>query len=113
MHPSPVNSNFTKNAAKIKVMDDFYKFATGPEVVPEQIFRKIGRSQVLGDLGITAVLLRLVTKMLDDCFFASAFAAFAGLLPDYKEHAVKAGLTRHLGASLPAKGHKHADGSSS
>ena len=102
VHPSPVHSNFTKNATKIKVMDDFYKFATGPEVVPAQIFRKVGRAQVLGELGATAVLLRLVTKMLDDCFFASAFAAFAGLLPDYKEHAAKSGLTAHTAGNKRA-----------
>jgi len=108
VHPSPVNSNFTKNSAKIKVMDDFYKFATGPEVVPEQIFRKVGRSQVLADLGPTAVLLRLVTKLLDDAFFASAFAAFAGMLPDYKEHAGKAGLTQHLFRGARVRGSKSA-----
>ena len=42
------------------------------------------------------VLMRLVTKLIDDNFFAAAFATFAAYLPDYKEHAAKAGLTRHL-----------------
>jgi len=83
-HPSPVNSNFLANTKKIKVMDQFYTFATGPEAVPDMIFRKVGRGQVLADLGGLALGLRLVTKLLDDCFFSSAFAAFAGMMPDYK-----------------------------
>ena len=91
-HPSPVNSNFLANTKKIKVMDQFYTFATGPEAVPDMIFRKVGRGQVLADLGGLALGLRLVTKLLDDCFFSSAFAAFAGMMPDYKEHAGKAGM---------------------
>jgi len=96
VHPSPVNSNFLANTKKIKVMDQFYKIATGPEAVPDMIFRKAGRGQVLADLGLLAVGLRLVTKLLDDAFFSSAFATFSGGMPDYQEHAVKAGLTRHL-----------------
>ena len=77
-------------------MDDFYKFSTGPEAVPPMIFRKCGRGQVLADLGPVGLLMRLVTKLIDDNFFAAAFATFAAYLPDYKEHAAKAGLTRHL-----------------
>jgi len=89
-HPSPVNSNFLKGTAKIKVMDDFYKFSTGPEAVPAMIFRKAGRSQVMADLGPVAVVMRLVTKLFDENFFASTFAAAAGFLPDYKEQSAKA-----------------------
>ena len=45
--------------------------------------------QVLADLGMVAVLMRLVTKLFDDNFFASTFANFAGFLPDYKEQSAK------------------------
>ena len=44
---------------------------------------------MLADLGMVAVLMRLVTKLFDDNFFASMFANFAGLLPDYKEQSAK------------------------
>ena len=49
--------------------------------------------QVLADLGPVAVMMRLVTKLLDDNFFACAFSACATLLPDYQRLAVKAGLS--------------------
>jgi len=90
VHPSPVQSNFLVGTAKIKVMDDFYKFSTGPEAVPDMIFRKAGRGQVMADLGTVAVVMRLITKLLDENFFASSFAALAGFLPDYKEQSIKA-----------------------
>lgn len=44
---------------------------------------------MLADLGMVAVLMRLVTKLFDDNFFASMFANFAGFLPDYKEQSAK------------------------
>ena len=96
VHPSPVRSNFLQGTAKFDMIDNFYKFSTGPEAVPPMIFRKVGRSQVLADLGPVGVMMRLVTKLIDDNFFAVCFAAFASLLPDYKKLAGQAGLTRHL-----------------
>lgn len=61
--------------------------------MPPQIFRKAGRGQVLADLGPVAVMMRLVTKLLDDNFFATCFAAFATMLPDYQRLAGAAGLS--------------------
>ena len=38
-------------------------------------------------------MMRLVTKLIDDNFFATCFGAFATLLPDYQRLAVKAGMS--------------------
>jgi len=96
VHPSPVRSNFLEGTAKLDMIDNFYKFSTGPDAVVPQIFRKVGRGQVLADLGPVGLVMRLLTKLLDDNFFASAFAVFAGLMPDYAKHAGPAGMTGHL-----------------
>ena len=64
--------------------------------MPPQIFRKVGRGQVLADLGFVSVMMRLVTKLIDDNFFATCFATFATLLPDYRRLAGEAGLHAHL-----------------
>lgn len=96
IHPSPVDSRFLQGTTSFKVMQDFYKFSTGPDAVPPMLFRRVGRGQVLADLGFISVALRLVTKLFDDNFFATQFARFAAVLPDYQEHAAKAGLTRHI-----------------
>jgi len=70
VHPSPVRSNFLKGTTNFDVINNFYKFSTGPEAVPPQILRKVGSMQVLADLGPVSVMMRLVTKLLDDNFFA-------------------------------------------
>lgn len=115
VHPSPVRSNFLQGTAKFDMIDNFYKLSTGPvracrsppclslaalsrlkpltlflpshlqEAVPPMIFRKVGRGQVLADLGFVGLAMRLVTKLLDDNFFAAAFAMFACYMPDYKK----------------------------
>jgi short-subunit dehydrogenase len=97
VHPSPVgNTNFLKGTARIRAADAFYKVATGPEAVPPQIFALLGRGLVLADLGPVAVLMRLLTKLIDDSLFAFGFAFFAPGMPDYREHAAAAGLKGHL-----------------
>ena len=93
VHPSPVRTNFLKGTTSFDVINNFYKFSTGPEAVPPQILRKVGANQVLADLGPISVMMRLVTKLLDDNFFACCFASAATLLPDYQRLAVKAGLS--------------------
>jgi len=103
VHPSPVRSNFLANTTNFDIINDFYKFSTGPEAVPPQIFRKVGRGQVLADLGVVSVAMRLVTKLIDDNFFATCFSQFATLLPDYQRLAGAAGLTAHLPPSAAPK----------
>eukprot|EP00966_Prymnesium_polylepis_P108924 2520947-Prymnesium_polylepis.1 len=38
-------------------MDQFYKFATGPEALPDQFFGHIGRGAVVADLGGVSMML--------------------------------------------------------
>ena len=93
VHPSPVRSNFLKGTTSFDAINSFYKMSIGPEAVPPQILRKVGRMQVLADLGVVSVMMRLVTKLVDDNFFAALFAALATTMPDYKRLAGKAGMS--------------------
>eukprot|EP00933_Yihiella_yeosuensis_P051787 TRINITY_DN49757_c0_g1_i1.p1 TRINITY_DN49757_c0_g1~~TRINITY_DN49757_c0_g1_i1.p1 ORF type:complete len:318 (+),score=79.63 TRINITY_DN49757_c0_g1_i1:86-1039(+) len=95
VHPSPVNSRFTAgggNDVKVHKMSAFemaYKFATGPEALPDQIFSAIGRSPVMIDLGSTSVAMRLVVHFLGYNLLTYAFALAAPLMPDYKNNVNK------------------------
>ena len=93
VHPSPVRSNFLKGTTSFDAIENFYKMSTGPEAVPPQILRKVGRAQVLADLGLVSVMMRLVTKLIDDNCFAVCFAAFAAMMPDYQRLAAQAGMS--------------------
>lgn len=90
VHPSAVNSRFTSgggNEVKVHKMAAFemaYKFASGPEALPNQIFSAIGRSPVMIDLGGMSIAMRLVVHFLGYNLMTYAFALFAPLMPDYK-----------------------------
>merc|ERR1712118_567139 len=92
IHPSPVNSRFRAGGGndvkvhKLDAMDMAYKFATGPEVLPNQIFAAIGRSPVMCDLGGTSVGTRLAVHFLGYNLMTYAFSLVAPLLPDYKHN---------------------------
>jgi len=95
VHPSPVNSRFTAgggNDVKVHKMEAFemaYKLATGPEVLPDQIFSAIGRSPVMIDLGGTSVGMRLGVHFIGYNLMTYAFALAAPLMPDYKNNVNK------------------------
>mmetsp|Transcript_78775 Transcript_78775/g.218970 ORF Transcript_78775/g.218970 Transcript_78775/m.218970 type:complete len:322 (-) Transcript_78775:120-1085(-) len=92
VHPSPVNSRFTAGGGndvkvhKMAAFDMAYKFATGPEVLPNQIFSAIGRSPVMCDLGSTSVGMRLAVHLIGYNLMTYAFAIFAPLMPDYRNN---------------------------
>jgi len=92
VHPSPVNSRFTAgggNDVKVHKMSAFemaYKFATGPEALPNQMFAAIGRSPVMCDLGGTSIGMRLVVHILGYNLMTYMFALAAPLMPDYKNN---------------------------
>merc|ERR1712039_643367 len=92
VHPSPVNSRFTVGGGndvkvhKIDAIDAAYKFATGPEVLPDQIFRAIGRTPVMIDLGGTSIAVRLVVHFLGYNLMTYAFAIAAPLMPDFRNN---------------------------
>ena len=70
IHPSPVNSRFTAGGGNaiqqrhIQAMASFYKFASGPEVLPRKFLSHIGRGAIVADLGGVSVALRLVIQLL-------------------------------------------------
>ena len=96
IHPSPVNSRFVAgggnqvNNAKVEAMAAFYIFATGPEALPRQFLKHIGRGAIVADLGGVSVAMRLVVHVLGYNFMALMTALTAHLTPDYKMHASKA-----------------------
>lgn len=96
IHPSPVNSRFTAGGGnevqqrKIEAMATFYKFASGPEALPQRFLSHIGRAAVVADVGGVSVGLRLVVQLLGYNFIALVTALTAHLTPDYKMHATKA-----------------------
>lgn len=95
VHPSPVNSRFTVGGGndvkvhKMKAFDMAYKFATGPEALPDQIFAAVGRSPVMIDLGGTSIGMRLAVHFLGFNLMTYAFALAAPLMPDYKNNIKK------------------------
>lgn len=95
VHPSPVNSRFTSGGGnntkviKIDAMAAAYKFATGPEVLPDQIFSCVGRAPVMIDLGGTSVGMRLVVQFIGFNLMTYGFALFAPLMPDFKNNVSK------------------------
>ena len=96
IHPSPVNSRFTagggnaiKNQATIEAMAAFSTFATGPETLPRQFLKHIGRGAVVADIGGVSVGLRLVVHLLGYNFMALMTACTAHLTPDYQMHVAK------------------------
>jgi len=95
VHPSPVNSRFTAGGGnnvgvhKISAIEMAYKFATGPEALPNQIFSAVGRSPVMCDLGGTSVGMRLAVQFLGYNLMTYMFALAAPLMPDYKNNVSK------------------------
>ena len=96
IHPSPVHSRFSTGGGnavrvtKIEAMDQFYKFASGPEVLPDKFFSHVGRGAVVADLGGVSMMLRMVVHVLGYNMMAFATALTAPLMPDYKNNVAKA-----------------------
>mmetsp|Transcript_26949 Transcript_26949/g.42281 ORF Transcript_26949/g.42281 Transcript_26949/m.42281 type:complete len:314 (-) Transcript_26949:329-1270(-) len=87
VHPSPVASRFYDNTHKMEMMDFAKKGAASPDAYPDQILKSVGRC-VLRDVGGFAVGMRVVTCLMSENFLASAFAAAARFLPDFKKYSV-------------------------
>ena len=70
-------------------MAAFYVFATGPESLPRQFFKHIGRGAIVADLGGVSVAMRLVVQIIGYNFMTLMTALTAHLTPDYKMHVSK------------------------
>ncbi|GMH38473.1 hypothetical protein BSKO_06357 [Bryopsis sp. KO-2023] len=82
-HPSPVASRFYENQKKIGALEFFKKFAKKPDDLPEEIFSCIGRT-VWADLGPTAMMFRLITKVIDYNALATMISFTAHTMADFK-----------------------------
>uniref|UniRef100_A0A6B2LCR3 Uncharacterized protein n=1 Tax=Arcella intermedia TaxID=1963864 RepID=A0A6B2LCR3_9EUKA len=85
VHPSPVNSKFFEKAHKLDSLEMAQKSAVQPDEVPDKILSCIGRC-VLGDLGLMALVVRVVVAVVPYDFLARGFAAFAPYMGDYQKH---------------------------
>mmetsp|Transcript_2375 Transcript_2375/g.3188 ORF Transcript_2375/g.3188 Transcript_2375/m.3188 type:complete len:314 (-) Transcript_2375:24-965(-) len=86
IHPSPVATNFyTGLDHKISLMEKASQGAMQPSMLPDVIFRSLGRV-VWRDIGSFAIAMRVVTSVIPGSFMAWVAAVFAPYLPDYKNH---------------------------
>ena len=85
IHPSPVMSNFYDRAHKLDSLAFFMRFAVKPDVLPDEIFRSIGRV-IWHDIGLVAVGFRLLLKFFDYNFLATLTCYFAHTMDDYKKN---------------------------
>ncbi len=91
VHPSPVDSNFySKVDHKIELMQGAQKSAVSPSVLPNEIFRSLGRV-VWRDIGVMAASVRIGTACLGYNFLVTVFAMLGPYLPDYKRNDIGRG----------------------
>mmetsp|Transcript_18383 Transcript_18383/g.45137 ORF Transcript_18383/g.45137 Transcript_18383/m.45137 type:complete len:338 (-) Transcript_18383:291-1304(-) len=86
VHPSPVASNFYNGIKPLEALKFFNPFQVQPDVLPDEIFRSIGR---VGwrDIGGIAIGFRTLFQIIN-MNFAVLFAAFLApiSMPDFKRY---------------------------
>uniref|UniRef100_A0A6U3ADF4 Uncharacterized protein n=1 Tax=Lotharella globosa TaxID=91324 RepID=A0A6U3ADF4_9EUKA len=86
VHPSPVASNFYDGIKPLEALKFFNPFQVQPEVLPDEIFRSIGR---VGwrDIGGIAIGFRMLFQVIN-LNFAVAFASVLApiTMPDFKKY---------------------------
>lgn len=88
IHPSPVMTRFYDKAHKMEMLDFAKLFAVGPEQLPDEIFRSIGRCH-WRDIGGFAIVMRLAMMSVSYNMAAWLFSTFGSFLPDFKKYAPK------------------------
>ncbi|KAI8908512.1 hypothetical protein EDD86DRAFT_207869 [Gorgonomyces haynaldii] len=83
VHPSPIASNFYKNANGMSVLLSAEKGAQGPSVIADVIWKNAGRFVVV-DQGWISVLLKIVLKMLEWNTLGELMRFVIPLSGDYK-----------------------------
>merc|ERR1712232_719452 len=73
----------------VSAMDFFYRFATGPEAMPDLFFRTVGRTAVVADFGGVSLGLRMLVHLLGYNAVALASALTAHLSADYQNNIAK------------------------
>ncbi|GAB5358248.1 hypothetical protein AAMO2058_000441500 [Amorphochlora amoebiformis] len=86
VHPSPVASNFYHGIKPLEALKFFNAFQVGPEMLPDEIFRSIGR---VGwrDIGFIAIAFRVLFSVVN-LNFAVAFASVLApkTMPDFVKY---------------------------
>ena len=77
------NCRFYDKAHSLDILKFFKGQAVQADALPDAVFASIGRT-VWRDVGPTAVLFRLLMKLVDYNFMASLTAVAAPLLPDFR-----------------------------
>lgn len=88
VHPSPVATRFYEKAHKIDMLDFFKQFSVDPDTLPDKYMQAIGRT-VWADVGATAIIFRLMMKVVDYTFLSTLLSNIAHLMPDYQRHSKK------------------------
>ncbi len=83
VHPSPIASNFYKNAAGFSVLENVKNMAAPPSVLADAVFRAAGRVVVL-DQGWMTIGFRCLLKFLDWNFLSSLMVPILPMTSDYK-----------------------------
>lgn len=83
VHPSPVSSRFYDKTIQLDALDLAKKFAVGPDELPNEIFKSIGKV-CWRDIGGFAVCSRMFVNLASYNFWCMLFAKFAYTLPDFK-----------------------------
>lgn len=98
--PSPVASRFYDKAHKLDALDFFKQFAVAPEELPDKVFASIGRT-VFRDIGVVALVFRMIPKILDYNFLATIISLFGSTSGDFKRSRVEAdaALQKQLAAA--------------
>eukprot|EP01026_Neomeris_dumetosa_P039110 TRINITY_DN3203_c0_g1_i4.p1 TRINITY_DN3203_c0_g1~~TRINITY_DN3203_c0_g1_i4.p1 ORF type:complete len:308 (-),score=40.83 TRINITY_DN3203_c0_g1_i4:393-1316(-) len=83
--PSPVASRFYEGQLKIDLLEFFKQFTVKPEQLPDVVFASIGKV-VLRDIGLIAVIFRILPKLIDYGTLATLLSRIAHLMPDFKRY---------------------------
>lgn len=88
VHPSPVATRFYDKTHRLDALDFAKLFAVGPETLPKEIIRSIGRVY-WRDIGGFAICGRLLINAASYNFWTTLFARAAHHMPDFKRHVSK------------------------
>ena len=86
VHPSPVASNFYDKTHQMDAMDFAKTFAVGPEELPDEIIKSIGRCH-WRDIGGFAIVVRLAMMAVSYNAVVTLFAMLGHLSPDFQVRA--------------------------
>eukprot|EP01023_Acetabularia_acetabulum_P061606 TRINITY_DN7462_c0_g1_i12.p1 TRINITY_DN7462_c0_g1~~TRINITY_DN7462_c0_g1_i12.p1 ORF type:complete len:316 (+),score=49.22 TRINITY_DN7462_c0_g1_i12:33-950(+) len=83
--PSPVASRFYEGQLKIDLLEFFKQFTVAPEQLPDIVFASIGKC-VLRDIGLIAIMFRMMNKLVDYGVLSTLLPRIAHTLPDFKRY---------------------------